>query len=166
MFERDYLLFNAYNTTLWNNIENEKQSFYSELTHFRKILKKIYNFCSPVKDKTLRYIKWDKDITPIVYSKKKLVISESAWNKEFTWDTMDCLLSYVDKRVLRGIFIERQHPGICNKHKLLSPTQSMRFNELRHNQFTMSTAFCDRIRVKYNLPLAVLSSKGCYDLFS
>ncbi len=166
MFKTDYLLFNAYNKTLWNDIEHIKQDFYLELTHFRKILQKLYMFCEPVKKRALARIKRGTDLASLIYSQEKLVIAESEWNNDFSWDIIDCLLSYVKKHVMRGIFIQRQHPDICKKDDLLSPKQPLGSNGVINDQLKMNTAFCDTNRLKYNIPLAVLSSKDAYDLFS
>ena len=57
-------------------------------------------------------------------------------------------------------------PGICRRTDIFSSHQSLKSNNLNHDRFMMNTAFCDTNRVKYNLPLAVLSSKDAYDLFS
>ena len=95
MFQPDYLLFNAYNATLWNTIKNEKQDFFAELHHFKKILKKLFRFCNIVKNRVLENI--GANISSVLYSKEKLVIADSSWNYEFAWDSVDCMLAYVGK---------------------------------------------------------------------
>ena len=60
------------------------------------------------------------------------------------------------------IVIQHQHPEICQKINLISPTQALTENTLANNNFTLNTA----IRLKYDVPLAVLSSTEAYDLFT
>ena len=162
MFRPDYLLFNAYNETLWSNIKNEEQDFYSELNHFRKILKKLFRFCNIVKDKAIK----GANMIPMLNSREKIVIAKSKWNEEFTWDFVDCMLAYVDKRVMRGLMIQRQHPQLCDNNDLLSDTHQLHHNKLVNDQFIMNSAFCDTNRLKYDIPQAVLASRGAYDLFA
>ena len=59
MFKKDYELFNRYNATLWSAI-SITPNFTEELSHFRSLLEKVYNFCGEVKKKTMTAIKHDK----------------------------------------------------------------------------------------------------------
>ena len=109
MFKSHYSLFDRYNETLWDAI-SLTENFDEELAHFRSVLEKVYHFCGIIKQKMLVAIKRNK-VGDILESDEELIIRASKWNNEFRLDTMDCLISYMDKRVMRGIFIQRQSPG-------------------------------------------------------
>ncbi len=100
MFQADYQIFNAYNATLWKTIKTAKQDFYAELYHFKNILKKLYMFCNTIRNRVLDNIETNvRDVLDVLHSKEKVVIPESSWNTEFAWDSVDCMLAYVGKKL-------------------------------------------------------------------
>ncbi|XP_078700062.1 galactosylceramide sulfotransferase-like [Branchiostoma floridae x Branchiostoma belcheri] len=79
----DYQLYDHFNATLWNRIENEGDDFSREVRHFKKVLESTATYCAkaivqvPVKHSINRTI-------------GKLTIPRSVWNDEFHIDPYFC----------------------------------------------------------------------------
>ncbi len=111
VFKPDYILYNSYTNVMWKEIERQESGFYEELEYYRELLQKCRAFCDPWKDKVISHIEHGKDITEILYSDVSLEIPASRWSKGFTWHPIDCVLSWINRRAMRGIFLQRQFPG-------------------------------------------------------
>ncbi len=111
VFQADYILYNTYTNILWKEIEKQESSFYEELRYYREILLKCREFCEPIKDKVISYVENGLDVAEILYLDAVLEIPATRWSKGFTWHPIDCVLSLLNRRAMRGIFIQRQFPG-------------------------------------------------------
>ena len=111
MFQADYILYNTYTNILRKEIEKQESTFYEELKYYREILLKCREFCNPVKDKVISSIEKGMVVSEILYLDTTLEIPASRWNKRFTWRPIECVLSLLSRRAMRGIFLQRQFPG-------------------------------------------------------
>ncbi|CAH1247902.1 GAL3ST1 [Branchiostoma lanceolatum] len=79
----DYQLYDHFNATLWQKIEDEGDDFVQEVHHFQKVLNETTIYCT----NTIKKV----PVSEINSTARKLTIPKSAWNDEFDIDPILCL---------------------------------------------------------------------------
>ena len=54
---------------------------------------------------------------------------------------------------------------ICSRKDITSARVNLKQTEFKGKKFKLNSAYCDKSKLKYNLPAAVMNSKEAYDLF-
>ena len=88
----DYLLYDHFKTKLLTQIQNEGQSFWEELQHFKDVRRNIENFCnsSPRSIKTIR-------------------IKQNRWNDVFDISRQECYILHVGEIPFTQMIRARQY---------------------------------------------------------
>lgn len=94
----DYLLYNHFNATFWRRLRSEKEEFWKEVEHFRRINEAVFKFCHTP----------DEGIT--------LTIPKSEWYEKLTISAPFCRLLSEDLLPRLQENYERQSPKLNEPH--------------------------------------------------
>lgn len=98
----DYLLYGHFNATFWRRLRSEKEEFWKEVEHFRRINEAVSKFCHTPGDSP------DEGIT--------LTIPKSAWYEELTISAPFCRLLSEDLLPRLQDNYEKQSPRLKEPH--------------------------------------------------
>ncbi len=172
----EYAMFHHFNQSLWHQIAEQPEDFWSEVRHFRRVNRQVQTHCHPIcktlqeKPDSLGALIHYRSNTPV------LRVPASDWNHEFGVDVVDCVLMVIHKGAFRNWFVTKQFPELCSKkERRMKHTNDIRVLWMKnpfeskgetHRRVALSTDYCrenDLDDVKYDLPLLAFSNADAFD---
>ena len=104
----DVMLYKTFNETLWKKIAQYGKDFREELNFYKTQKERILKFCS---------IKLHSLLTNFDVSKlgDYTEIPASSWGYSFKIDSVWCLVSRIDEKVMRNILRVKNYPELCDQ---------------------------------------------------
>lgn len=115
----DYAIYEHFSRKLENILSNQHPEFWTEVTHFKKVLSKFQNFCKGMCDKH-NYKDFDK-LLPIDIRNEllshKITFPRSNWHSSFEITYLDCVNSIMGTTEYHEATKYVQMPRLCKDKK-------------------------------------------------
>ena len=140
----DYLLYEHFNTSLWNQINEHGQDFQEELALYKLYLQEIKGYCDPLVNQIYKNKSSLDAIVNIFNNVKPLSFPKTKYGEAFGVDVVWCALTRINIMESYNIMRTKQFPALCD---FLSPDvadvepHQFRINDIRKT-VSMWSGYC------------------------